>query len=88
MLEKYFENIKKSDKNPSSDKISDMAFDMHAKLPHYHNQGVKNYMFDNTLKTMDKILAKPENQNHKIFKNAQKLFDMFMKQDKGFELYI
>ena len=58
-----------------------------AKLPEHHSLNTKNYLNDKTLKMMDNILQKTQNQNQKVLKNAQKLFDMLLKQDKGFELY-
>jgi hypothetical protein len=57
-------------------------------LPKPKDIDTKNYLNDTTLKTLDTILEKTENQNEKILKQAQKLFDALLKQSERFELYM
>ena len=88
MLEKYMENVKESEKNFNIADITNKAFDINQYLPRTENLDTKNYLSDKTLKTIDKILEKAENQNEKMLKHAQKLFDLLLKQMDRFELYI
>jgi len=88
MLEKYMENVKKSEDNFSMSEITNSAFDINQYLPKTENLDTKNYLSDQTLKTIDKILEKAENQNEKMLKHAQKLFDSLLKQMDRFELYM
>ena len=88
MLEKYMENVKDSEENFSMSEITNKAFDINQYLPKTENLDTKNYLSDKTLKTLDKILEKAENQNERMLKHAQKLFDSLIKQMDRFELYI
>jgi len=88
MLEKYMENVKESEENFSMAEITNKAFDINQYLPKTDDLNTKNYLSEQTLKTIDKILEKAENQNEKILKHAQKLFDSLLKQMDRFELYI
>ncbi len=88
MLEKYMENVKESEEDFSMAQITNKAFGINQYLPKTDNLNTKNYLSDQTLKTIDKILEKAENQNEKILKHAQKLFDSLLKQMDRFELYI
>jgi|LGOV01.1.fsa_nt_gb hypothetical protein len=88
MLEKYMENVKESEENFSMAEITNKAFDINQYLPKTEDLNTKNYLSDKTLKTLDKILEKAENQNEKMLKHAQKLFDSLLKQMDRFELYM
>jgi hypothetical protein len=88
MLEKYLKNIKESDKDSSMAQITNKAFDLNSYIPKAKDLNTKNYLSNNTLKTFDKVLQKAENQNEKILKEAQKLFDALLKQQDKFELYM
>ena len=88
MLEKYMENVKDSEENFSMSEITNKAFDINQYLPKTENLDTKNYLSDKTLKTLDKILEKAENQNERMLKHTQKLFDSLIKQMDRFELYI
>jgi regulator of sigma D len=68
--------------------ITNKAFDLNSYLPKAKDLNTKNYLSNNTLKTFDKVLQKAENQNEKMLKHAQKLFDALLKQQDKFELYI
>lgn len=85
MLEKYFENIQEPKSNAQ---ITNKAFDINSYLPKPRDLNTQNYLNDQTLKTIDKILEKSQNQSEKILQEAQKLFDALQKQNKGFELYM
>ena len=88
MLEQYMENIKESEENFSMSEITNRAFDINQYLPKIENLNTKNYLRDQTLKTIDKLLEKAEHQNEKMLKHAQKLFESLLKQMDRFELYI
>ena len=88
MLEKYMENVKKSEDDFSMSEITNRAFDINQYLPKVDDLNSKNYLSDETLKTIDKILEKAENQNEKMLKHAQKLFESLLKQMDRFELYM
>ena len=88
MLEKYMENVKQSEKDFSMSDITNKAFDINSYLPKTKDLNTKNFLSDKTLKTIDKILEKAENQNERVLKHAQKLFDSLLKQMDKFELYI
>lgn len=88
MLEKYMENVKESEEDFSIAEITNKAFDINQHLPKTQDQNTKNYLSDKTLETIDKILEKAENQNEKVLKHAQKLFDSLLKQMDRFELYM
>jgi hypothetical protein len=88
MLEKYMENVKDSEENFSMAEITNRAFDINQYLPKTEDLNTKDYLSDKTLKTFDKILERAENQNEKMLKHAQKLFDSLLKQMDRFELYI
>ncbi len=68
--------------------ITNRAFDINQYLPKPETLDAKNYLNDKTLKTIDKILEKADNQNEKILKHAAKLFDTLLKQMDRFELYV
>ena len=89
MLEKYFSNINKSQNSQSEAEITNKAFDINSYLPKFTNENNNkiNYLNDKTLQTIDKILENTKNQNNKILKHAQKLFDKLIKQSSGFEYY-
>ena len=88
MLEKYMENVKKSEEDFSIAEITNNAFDINQYLPKTEDLNNKNYLSDKTLKTLDKILEKAEHQNEKMLKHAQKLFESLLKQMDRFELYM
>jgi hypothetical protein len=88
MLEKYMENVKESENDFSMAEITNKAFDINQYLPKTEDLNTKNYLSDQTLQTIDKILEKAENQNEKMLNHAQKLFDSLLKQMDRFELYI
>ncbi len=93
MIEEYFENVNESEEDFSMTEITNRAFDINSYLPKFDNddndiQDNKNYLNDRTLKTIDQILEKAENQNEKILEHAKKLFDSLLKQMDRFELYI
>ena len=88
MLEKYMENVKDSEDGFSMAEITNSAFDIKKKKKKTENLDTKNYLSDQTLKTIDKILEKAENQNEKMLKHVQKLFDSLLKQMDRFELYM
>ncbi len=88
MLEQYMENVKESEENFSMSEITNRAFDINQYLPKTENLNTKNYLSDQTLKTIDKLLEKAEHQNEKMLKHAQKLFESLLKQMDRFELYI
>lgn len=85
MLEEYFDNIKEPTSNSD---VTNKAFDINSYLPKTEDLDTKNYLNDQTLKTIDKVLEKAQNQNKKILKVAQKLFDALMKQNERFEFYM
>jgi len=86
MLEDYLKNV--ADSEPKNADIINKAFDINTYLPKPKDVNTKNYLNDSTLKTLDTILEKTENQNEKILKQAQKLFDALLKQSERFELYM
>jgi len=86
MLEDYLKNV--ADSEPKNADIINKAFDINTYLPKPKDVNTKNYLNDSTLKTLDTILEKTENQNEKILKEAQKLFDALLKQSERFELYM
>lgn len=86
MMEDYLKNVAKNE--PKNSDIINNAFDINSYLPKTKDNNTKNYLNDETLKTIDKILEKVENQNEKILKEAQKLFDALLKQNERFELYM
>jgi len=86
MLEDYLKNV--ADSEPKNADIINKAFDINTYLPKPKDVNTKNYLNDTTLKTLDTILEKTENQNEKILKQAQKLFDALLKQSERFELYM
>jgi hypothetical protein len=86
MMEEYLANIKET--QPSNAELINKAFDINSYLPKPEEANTKNYFNDKTLKAIDKILEKTENQNEKMLKNAQKLFDALLKQSERFELYM
>jgi len=88
MLEKYMENVKESEEDFSIAQITNTAFDINQYLPKAKDLNTKNYLSDQTLKNIDKILEKAENQNEKMLNHAQKLFDSLLKHMDRFELYI
>jgi len=88
MLEQYMDNVKESEEDFSIAEITNKAFDINQYLPKTEDLNTKNYLSDKTLKTIDKILEKAENQNQKMLKHAQKLFDSLIKQMDRFELYM
>lgn len=88
MLEKYMKNVKESESDFSMSEITNKAFDINQYLPKTEDLNTKNYLSDQTLKSIDKILEKAENQNEKMLNHAQKLFDSILKQMDRFELYI
>jgi len=88
MLEKYVQDVKKSEDGLSIAEITNKAFDINQYLPKVENLNTKNYLNNKTLKTIDEILERKENQNEKILKNVQKLFESILKQKDRFELYI
>ncbi|WP_024955113.1 diacylglycerol kinase [Sulfurospirillum arcachonense] len=88
MLEKYFEEVNASEEDYSMAQITNKAFDINSYLPKAEDLNTKNYLSDSTLKTIDKLLEKAENQNEKTLQHAQKLFDALLKQMDRFELYI
>ncbi len=88
MLEQYMDNVKESENDFSIAEITNKAFDINQYLPKTEDLNTKNYLSDKTLKTIDKILEKAENQNEKMLKHAQKLFDSLIKQMDRFELYM
>ncbi|MBE0491048.1 MAG: hypothetical protein IBX44_02230 [Sulfurospirillum sp.] len=85
ILEEYFDNIKEPKSNAE---VINKAFDINTYLPKSQDLTTKNYLNDQTLKNIDKILEKTQNQNEKILKEAQKLFDALIKQSERFELYM
>lgn len=86
IMEKFLKNVSESE--PKNADIVNSAFDINSLLPKPKDINTKNYLNDNTLKTFDKVLEKVENQNEKILKEAQKLFDALLKQSERFELYM
>lgn len=86
IMEKFLKNVSESE--PKNADIVNSAFDINSLLPKAKDINTKNYLNDNTLKTFDKVLEKVENQNEKILKEAQKLFDALLKQSERFELYM
>ena len=88
MLERYMENVKNSEEDFSMAEITNSAFDINQYLPKVDDLNTKNYLSDQTLKTIDKILEKAEHQNQKMLEHAQKLFDSLLKQMDRFELYM
>lgn len=86
MMEDYLKNVAESE--PKNSDIINSAFDINSYLPKPKDNNTKNYLNDETLKTIDKVLEKVENQNEKILKEAQKLFDALLKQSERFELYM
>jgi len=86
MLEDYLKNV--ADSEPKNADIINKAFDINTYLPKPKDVNTKNYLNDNTLKTLDKVLEKTEHQNEKILKEAKKLFDALLKQSERFELYM
>lgn len=77
IMEKFLKNVSESE--PKNADIVNSAFDINSLLPKPKDSNTKNYLNDNTLKTFDKVLEKVENQNEKILKEAQKLFDALFK---------
>jgi len=88
MLEKYMKNVKESKDDFAMSEITNKAFDINQHLPKVKDLNTKNYLNDRTLKNIDKILEKTDNQNDKMLKHAKKLFDSLLKQSDRFELYI
>jgi hypothetical protein len=87
LLEKYFENIKEN--GISSDaSASNTAYDINSLLPKMPNANTQNYLNDQTMSSIDKILQKAQDQNEQMLKSAQKLFDSLLKQNSSFELYM
>ena len=86
VMEDYLKNVAKNE--PKNSDIINSAFDINSYLPKPKDNNTKNYLNDETLKTIDKVLEKVENQNEKILKEAQKLFDALLKQSERFELYM
>ena len=88
MLEKYMQNVKDGEENFSMSEITNRAFDINSYLPKTQNQDTKNYLQNQTLKSIDKILEEVQYQNQKVLEHAQKLFESIMKQMDRFELYM
>ncbi len=86
MMDKYLQSVKESATNQAQ--ITNSAFDISSKLPTTTNPNTQNYINDSVLKTLDKVLSKAQHQNEKTLNEAQKLFDAFLKQHKGFNLYM
>ena len=86
MMEDYLKNVAEGE--PKNSDIINSAFDINSYLPKPKDNNTKNYLNDETLKTIDKVLEKVENQNEKILKEAQKLFDALLQQNERFELYM
>ncbi|MBP1679926.1 MAG: hypothetical protein H6Q35_265 [Proteobacteria bacterium] len=88
MMDEYLKNVEESGSSATQAKTTNTAYDINAKLPTIEDLNTQNYANNSILKSLDKILEKAENQNEKMLKEAQKLFDSILKQQKGFELYI
>ncbi len=88
MLEKYMENVKNSEEDFSMAEITNQAFDINQYLPKIDDLNTKNLLSDKTLKTIDSILQRAQNQNQKMLEHAQKLFDSLLNQMDRFELYV
>jgi hypothetical protein len=87
MMNDYLKNVAKNGTS-TSQLTTNTAYDINSKLPTMKDLNTQNYANDSMIKSLDKILEKAENQNEKMLKEAQKLFDSILKQQKGFELYI
>ena len=88
MLDKYMQNVKDGEEDFSMSEITNRAFDINNYLPKTQNQDTKNYLQNQTLKSIDKILEEVQYQNQKVLEHAQKLFESIMKQMDRFELYM
>lgn len=87
LIEKYFESVQESssDENASA---TNTAYDINSLLPQTNDENTQNYLNNQTMNAIDKILRKAQNQNEQMLKSAQKLFDSLLKQNDSFELYM
>lgn len=86
MIDEYLSSVKET--QPNNADVINKAFDINSYLPKSEDANTKNYLHGKTLKAIDKILEKNENQSEKILKEAQKLFESLLKQSERFELYM
>lgn len=86
MLNNYFKNVQEAESNTAD--ITNKAFDINSYLPKAKESNTNNYMNDSLMKSIDKVLEAKENQNDKMLKEAQKLFNALLKQRERFELYM
>lgn len=87
LLEKYFANAKENGVN-SNASASNTAYDINSLLPKMPDKNSQNYLNNQTLNSIDKILQRAQHQNEQMLKSAQKLFDSLLKQNSSFELYM
>ena len=88
MMDEYLKNVQESASNTNLASLTNTAYEVNAELPQTSDENTQNYINDSILTSLDKILAKVENQNEKMLKETQKLFESILKQQKGFELYM
>lgn len=81
--------MKKSQENSlSNPEVINKAFEINSYLPKSDDIDTNNYISDQTLSLIDKVLEKAENQSQLALVQAQKLFEALNAQRESFELYM
>ncbi|BDY11782.1 ATP/GTP-binding protein [Hydrogenimonas cancrithermarum] len=87
MFQQFLENVEKSDEIPGFKEITNFSQMMRQELPATDTPDMQNMLKDETVGTMDDVLALFE-QNEKLLESTKRLFDRLFEQIDGFDFYV